>query len=75
MRRNFHSTIDGRRVCARGIVIDSGRVAFDGPLKEAGRFYEDNFVRKDEIEKTLEEEIEERSVELETDDEEDNEEM
>ena len=69
------SMLLNKQLCTRGIVIDSGKVAFDGPLKEAGRFYENNFVRKDEIEKTLEEELEERSVELDTDDEDDNEEM
>ncbi len=66
-----------KKLCSRGIVIDSGKIAFDGPVKEAAEYYDSHFVRTEPIEKTLEEEMEERSVELETSDEDegDNEEM
>ena len=60
-------------LCTRGIVIDSGKVAFDGPVKEAGKFYDTHFVRREPIEKSLEEELEERSLELDTDDDDDDE--
>lgn len=57
-----------KNLCSRGIVIDSGKIAFDGPIKEAVQFYDSNFVRKLQIPKTLEEEMEERSLELEAED-------
>ena len=46
---------------------------FDGPVKEAGKFYDTHFVRREPIEKSLEEELEERSLELDTDDDDDDE--
>lgn len=67
------SMLLNKQLCTRGIVIDSGKVAFDGPVKEAGKFYDTHFVRREPIEKSLEEELEERSLELDTDDDDDDE--
>ena len=39
-----------RKLCERGIVINESRIEFDGPINEAIRFYEDNFVKKTEQE-------------------------
>ena len=61
-----------KKLCTRGIVVDSGKLVFDGPVKDAVQFYDSNFVRKADAKKTLEEEFEERSIELETDDGDDN---
>ena len=66
------SMLLNKQLCTRGIVIDSGKVAFDGTVKEAGKFYDTHFVKKEPIEKSLEEELEERSLELETDDDDDD---
>ena len=66
------SMLLNKQLCTRGIVIDSGKVAFDGSVKEAGKFYDTHFVKKEPIEKSLEEELEERSLELETDDDDDD---
>ena len=67
------SMLLNKQLCTRGIVIDSGKVEFDGPVKEAGKFYDTHFVRREPIEKSLEEELEERSLELDTDDDDDDE--
>ncbi len=64
-----------KKLCERGIVINSGKIAFDGPIKEAAVFYENNFVKKEQEDKTLEDELDERMIEIEADDEDDNEEV
>ena len=39
-----HSMNLAKEMCSRGIVLDEGRVVFDGPSEEAVGFYVENIV-------------------------------
>jgi len=35
-----HSATSAEKVCNRGIVLEAGKLAFDGPIREALEYYE-----------------------------------
>lgn len=51
-----------RQLCDRGLVMDKGELVFDGPILEAIQFLRENC--KPEGKKTLEEEMEDRAVQM-----------